>query len=154
MQYEEADKESVSFKELLEDVKLSSKTLIEAYNACIYDDFSLAPAIVFSRKNLRSIIYNLVSNAIKYSSPDRSPEIHITTVVVEGYTRFSVQDNGLGLRQQDQQKVFGMFRRLHAHVEGTGVGLAIVKRIVENCDGKIEFESELGKGSVFHVYLK
>lgn len=65
-----------------------------------------------------------------------------------------MQDNGLGLKKEDHHKVFGMFKRLHTHVEGTGVGLAIVKRIVENCGGKIDFESELGEGSVFKVYLK
>jgi len=65
-----------------------------------------------------------------------------------------VQDNGLGVKKEDQVKVFDMFKRLHVHVEGTGIGLAIVKRIVENCDGKIEIESELGQGTTFKVYLK
>ncbi|AKD03668.1 hybrid sensor histidine kinase/response regulator [Pontibacter korlensis] len=155
VQYEEAvNQESISFKEVLEDVKLNIKDLIAKYDADVVDDFSKAPDAVFSRKNLRSILYNLVSNAIKYSSPERKPEVKVSTKLVDGYTLLTVRDNGLGLRKQDQQKVFGMFKRLHAHVEGTGVGLAIVKRIVENCDGRIEFESELGKGTVFNVYLK
>ncbi|MHC2991627.1 histidine kinase [Pontibacter sp. HJ8] len=155
VQYEEtAGYESISFKEILEDVKLNIKDLIRKYDATITDDFSQVPDIVFSRKNLRSIIYNLVSNSIKYSSPDRKPEIAITTSRGEGFTLFSVRDNGLGIKKQDQQKVFGMFKRLHAHVEGTGVGLAIVKRIVENCDGNIEFDSEIDSGTVFKVYLK
>lgn len=153
--YEEtAGEERVSFKELLDDVKLNIKDLIEKYDAVITDDFTQVPDILFSRKNLRSIIYNLLSNSIKYSDPKRRPEISIKTTEAGAYTLFTVQDNGLGVKKEDQEKVFGMFKRLHAHVEGTGVGLAIVKRIVENCDGKIEFESELGKGSVFRVYLK
>lgn len=146
--------ETVNFKELLEDVKAHIKDLIKRYDATVVDDFSDAPEMVFSRKNLRSILYNLVSNAIKYSSLDRRPEIRITTSVAGEYTLLSVRDNGLGLRKQDQDKVFGMFKRLHSHVEGTGVGLAIVKRIVENCDGKIELESELGTGTEFKLYLK
>jgi signal transduction histidine kinase len=155
VQYEETTGyESISFKEILEDVKLNIKDLIRKYDATITDDFSEVPDILFSRKNLRSIIYNLVSNSIKYSSPDRRPEIVITTSTVEGFTLFSVRDNGLGIKKQDQQKVFGMFKRMHAHVEGTGVGLAIVKRIVENCDGKIECDSEIDNGTVFNVYLK
>ncbi|OKL39708.1 sensor histidine kinase [Pontibacter flavimaris] len=156
LQYEEqaAEPESVSFKEILEDVKVYIKDLIQKYDATIVDDFTAAPEIIFFRKNLRSILYNLVSNSIKYSSPDRKPEIILTTAVVGDYTLLTVRDNGLGLRKQDQDKVFGMFKRLHAHVEGSGVGLAIVKRIIENCDGKIEFESELGVGSEFKVYLK
>ncbi|WP_242927379.1 sensor histidine kinase [Pontibacter vulgaris] len=148
------EKDTVSFEEILEDVELNIKDLIKRYDATIKADFSQAPEIIFSRKNLRSIIYNLVSNSIKYSAPGRKPEIEITASVEDVYTLLTVRDNGLGLKKEDHEKAFGMFTRLHAHVEGTGVGLAIVKSIVENCDGKIEFESELGKGSVFKVYLK
>ncbi|MBA9079242.1 sensor histidine kinase [Rufibacter quisquiliarum] len=155
VQYEaETGKGKVSFKEIFNDVKLHIKDLIESSNAKITVDFSQAPDITFSRKNLRSILYNLLSNSIKYRSPERSPEIEVKTKTIDGFTLLTVRDNGLGLRQQDHEKVFGMFQRLHRHVEGTGVGLAIVKNIVENCDGKIEFESEVGKGSVFKVYLK
>ncbi|MDX5419847.1 MAG: hybrid sensor histidine kinase/response regulator [Hymenobacteraceae bacterium] len=156
VQYEEENpKESVRFEEILEDINLNIKDLINKYDACITSDFSQAPDIIFSRKNLRSIVYNLVSNAIKYSSPERKPEIEISSFLSDdGYTVFRVKDNGLGLRKEDKKKVFAMFKRLHAHVEGTGVGMAIVKRIVENCDGKIEFDSELGIGSEFRVYLK
>lgn len=157
VQYEQKglEKETVYFREVLQDVETDIKDLISQYNARIVGDFSDVPQMQFSRKNLRSILYNLVSNSIKYSSPDRQPEIAITTTAVaDGYTLLSVRDNGLGLRDQDKQKVFGMFKRMHAHVEGTGIGLAIVKRIVENCDGRVELESELGVGSVFNIYLK
>lgn len=154
VQYAAAEKDRVSLKELLEEVKLNFKDMIEEHDAVITDDFSQVPEISFSRKNLRSILYNLVSNSIKYSSPDRKPKITVTTTRENDFTLLTVQDNGLGLRKQDHHKVFGMFKRLHTHVEGTGVGLAIVKRIVENCGGRIDFESELGEGSVFKVYLK
>ncbi|MFD2247149.1 sensor histidine kinase [Pontibacter ruber] len=155
VQHEEtAERDKACFQEILDDVKLNIQDLIQRYSATILADFTQVPETLFSRKNLRSILYNLVSNSIKYSSPERKPIIEITTSRSDGYTLLTVRDNGLGLRKEDQQKVFGMFKRLHSHVEGTGVGLAIVKRIVENCDGKIEFESELGKGSVFKVYLK
>ncbi|MBF8965651.1 hybrid sensor histidine kinase/response regulator [Pontibacter sp. FD36] len=146
--------ESVRFEELLEDVTLNIQELITKYDAEIRTDFSEAPEMVFSRKNLRSIVYNLVSNAIKYSSPERKPLIEVSTYREGTYTVFRVKDNGLGLKPEDRDKVFDMFKRLHAHVEGTGVGLAIVKRIVENCDGKIECDSQQGKGSEFRVYLK
>jgi signal transduction histidine kinase len=66
----------------------------------------------------------------------------------------SVTDNGLGMNEENKNKIFGMFKRLHDHVEGSGVGLYIVKRIIDNSGGKIEVESELGKGSTFKVYLK
>jgi two-component system, sensor histidine kinase and response regulator len=155
VQYEEADgKDKAHFKEILDDVKLNIKDLIKGYEATIVDNFSEAPEMLFSKKNLRSIIYNLVSNSIKYSSPNRKPEVKISTSPTEEGVLLTVQDNGLGLKKEDQGKIFDMFKRLHSHVDGTGVGLAIVKRIVDNCDGRIEFESELGKGSVFRIYLK
>ncbi|MEJ8800771.1 sensor histidine kinase [Pontibacter sp. H249] len=144
----------VNFAEILNDVKLNINDLINSYEATITEDFSAAPEIVYSRKNLRSIIYNLLSNAIKYSDPDRKPEIKLRTFTLGNYTVLSVKDNGLGMRLEDKKKVFGMFTRMHTHVEGTGVGMAIVKRIVENSDGKIELESEVGIGSEFRIYFK
>ncbi len=146
--------DKVEFSEILEEVKLNIKDLIQKYDATVVDDFTNAPDVVFPKKNLRSVIYNLLSNAIKYSAPDRKPQIKFQTYIQGAYTVLSVQDNGLGLRMEDQEKVFKMFTRLHTHVEGTGVGMAIVKRIVENLDGKIELESELGKGSEFKLYFK
>jgi signal transduction histidine kinase len=65
-----------------------------------------------------------------------------------------VADNGLGLTTFQQSKIFDMFKRMHSHVEGTGIGLYIVKRMVENNGGKIIVESEPGKGTLFKVYLK
>ncbi|MBB6612416.1 hybrid sensor histidine kinase/response regulator [Pontibacter sp. Tf4] len=153
--YEDATpQERVLFSEVLDDVKLSIKDLILKYDATITEDFSAAPDILFFRKNLRSILYNLVSNSIKYSSPLRKPEIKITTTQAGEFTLLTVQDNGLGVRKQDKDKVFDMFRRLHGHVEGTGVGLAIVKRIVENCEGRIELDDNPDGGCTFKLYLK
>ncbi len=64
-----------------------------------------------------------------------------------------VQDNGLGIKEEDKNKVFLMYQRLHDHVEGTGVGMAIVKRIVDNTAGKIELDSKLGEGFTFKIHL-
>ncbi|NEM97135.1 sensor histidine kinase [Pontibacter burrus] len=146
--------EYVTFQDIMDDVKLSVKDLILKNDATIVEDYIEAPGIHFSRKNLRSVLYNLLSNSLKYSSPDRKPEIKITTAVAGEYTLLTVQDNGLGVRKADQEKVFDMFRRLHGHVEGTGVGLAIVKRIVENCEGRIEIDSDVDCGCTFKIYLK
>jgi PAS domain S-box-containing protein len=150
---ENEDFQVVKFDEMLEEVKFNIKDLISKLNAEIQADFKVNQ-INFSRKNLRSVIYNLVSNAIKYSSPERKPIVNITTMQEGEYTILSVSDNGLGMGRQNKTKIFGMFKRLHDHVEGTGVGLYIVKRMVENAGGKIEVDSELGKGSVFRVYFK
>jgi PAS domain S-box-containing protein len=108
----------------------------------------------FSPKNLRSVVYNLLSNAIKYRSPNRQPLIFINCEDKGDELLLSVSDNGLGINLKYKSKIFSMFKRLHSHVEGTGVGLYIVKRIVENAGGRIEVESELGEGSSFRVYFK
>jgi signal transduction histidine kinase len=65
----------------------------------------------------------------------------------------AVEDNGLGLSAKQQEKLFSMFRRFHDHVEGSGVGLYMVKRIMDNAGGKIEVDSQLGAGSTFRIYF-
>lgn len=144
----------LSFSEILDEIKLNIQGLIDESQAQITDDFSEAPNINFSPKNMRSIIYNLVSNAIKYRSPDRPVKVKVTTTREANYILLCVEDNGMGIREKDHEKVFQMFKRVHTHVEGTGIGLAIVKKIVDNNGGKIELESEEGKGTTFRIYLK
>ncbi|GAB3825012.1 hypothetical protein GCM10028895_34120 [Pontibacter rugosus] len=144
--------ESLSFEKKLKDVTADIAGLVQESGAIIRTDFQVKE-IMYASKNLRSIIYNLVSNAIKYKSPERRPEVHISTYQEDNYVVLEVQDNGLGIKKEQQHKLFSMFKRLHTHVEGTGIGLYIVKRIIENNDGKIEVESELGKGTTFRVYF-
>jgi signal transduction histidine kinase len=74
--------------------------------------------------------------------------------MTDGYYMLMVQDNGLGFKKEHLEKVFSMFKRFHSHVEGTGIGLYMVKRIVDNANGKIVLESEPGKGSTFKIFLK
>lgn len=81
-------------------------------------------------------------------------EIKIKTEKVKDYLLLIIKDNGLGIDPSNQSKVFKMFKRFHNHVEGTGIGLYIVKRILDNAGGKIEVESEEGKGTTFKVYFK
>lgn len=145
---------SVNLTDVVEDVKLDFETLIREKDAEIQLQLDLDATIEFSAKNVRSIVYNLLSNALKYSSPVRKPVIRITSETTPEYVILSVADNGLGLKPEDESKIFTMFKRLHDHVEGTGVGLYIVKRIVENAGGHIEVESKVGNGSTFKVYFK
>jgi PAS domain S-box-containing protein len=105
---------------------------------------------VFSHKNLRSIIYNLLSNAIKYRAPDRPLVVRLTCAPADGNRlTISVQDNGLGLEQGQQARLFQLFQRLHTHVEGTGLGLYMVKKIVENAGGTITVASQAHAGTTF-----
>ena len=101
----------------------------------------------------RSIIFNLVSNALKYRHPHRSPVVRVTANCTPQQVVLRVHDNGLGLSEGQQANLFQLFRRLHTHVEGSGVGLYSIKKLIENVGGTIEVESELNVGSTFTVRL-
>ncbi|MBC7389499.1 MAG: PAS domain S-box protein [Opitutaceae bacterium] len=144
----------VDLNDLMEDVRFSISNQIKDSKALITTDFSEAKNIFFSKKNLRSMLYNLVSNAVKYNSPDRRPEITVKTTKENGFMKITVKDNGLGIRKESLGKLFMMFKRLHTHVEGSGVGLYIVKKMIENAGGRIEVESQEGEGSTFSLFIK
>lgn len=110
--------------------------------------------VLFTTTNLRSIIYNLLSNAIKYRDPDRKSVVRVQCHKLDTYHLLTFQDNGLGIDMKQQNRIFALFQRLHNHVEGTGVGLYIVKKMLDNAGGKIEVESEVGVGTTFKVYIK
>jgi PAS domain S-box-containing protein len=147
------DVKIIHIGEVVKDVLSDMQLDIQQSEARIDTNFH-ACSVHFSPKNLRSIVYNLLSNAIKYRSENRQPHIRLHCEMKEHYLVFSVTDNGLGMDLKHKNKIFSMFKRLHSHVEGSGVGLYIVKRIVENAGGKIEVESKLGEGSTFRVYFR
>jgi signal transduction histidine kinase len=144
--------ETLDFSDLAEHVQTDIGQLITESGATITLDAQVRN-FRFARKNLRSIVYNLLVNAIKYRSPQRPLRIHMQTRQEGPYTVLSVQDNGLGIRADQKDKLFAMFHRVHTHIQGTGIGLYVVKRIVDNNKGKIEVDSEVGQGTTFHVYL-
>lgn len=121
----------------------------ERKQAIIETDFSEAPDISFSKKNLHSILYNLLSNALKYSSPERRPHVRIKSSRKGKKLVLSIEDNGLGISKESQSKMFTLFKRFHSHVDGTGMGLYIVKRIMDNFGGQVQVKSETNKGTTF-----
>ncbi|MCH7411766.1 ATP-binding protein [Belliella sp. DSM 111904] len=144
--------ENIDVAEMLKEIMLSMDDKLNLSKALISHDFKVA-AIPFSKKNLRSILTNLLSNAIKYSSPDRRPEIMLRTESKDNFIVLAVIDNGLGIPENKKREIFARFKRAHDHVEGTGVGLFLIKKIISLSGGDIEVESDLGIGSTFKVYF-
>ncbi|WP_461488461.1 PAS domain-containing sensor histidine kinase [Pontibacter sp. HJ8] len=147
--------EKVKLLDLLEDVKEGLREKITSSQAEILVDRLEFESLEYTRTNLRSILYNLVSNAIKYAHPQRKPVVILTTSLTpKGERVLSVADNGLGIAPEQKGKIFSMFKRAHDHVEGSGIGLYLVQKILNNSGDRITVESEEGKGSVFRVYFK
>jgi light-regulated signal transduction histidine kinase (bacteriophytochrome) len=113
------------------------------------------PNVMADEIQLVQLFQNLVGNAIKYQG-NGTPRVHISAVrIAPRRWRFAVKDNGLGIDPQYFEKIFGMFQRLHRRDEfaGTGIGLAICKKIVERHGGTISVESQPGEGSTFRFAL-
>ncbi len=143
----------INIETMVEEVKLALKDQIYRSHAKITTNL-LEPEVLFPRKNMRSILYNLISNAIKFTSSEKTPTILIKSEKSEEYILLSVKDNGMGMEEHQQTEVFSKFKRFHPDVEGTGVGLYIVSRMVSNTGGKIEVHSKLNEGTTFSIYLK
>jgi len=108
------------------------------------------PAVLADPRQLMQLFQNLIGNAVKYRN-DRTPEIHVAAKPNGDQWVFSVQDNGIGIAPQHSERIFQMFQRLHTtnEYQGTGIGLAICRKIVERHGGKIWVEAQPGKGSTF-----
>jgi PAS domain S-box-containing protein len=127
-------------------------TAIEENLAIVTNDD--LPVVSADATQLQQVFQNLIGNAIKFRGKD-SPHVHVTALREGGEWLFSVKDNGIGIDAQHAERLFVIFQRLHTRQEypGTGIGLAVCKRIVERHGGRIWFESEPGKGSIFYFTL-
>ncbi|MBV9761108.1 MAG: PAS domain S-box protein [Acidobacteriaceae bacterium] len=113
------------------------------------------PSLSINVTHLHQLFQNLIGNAIKYRNPEQSPAIHITAERRDQSWIFSVADNGIGIDPEYKENIFGLFKRLHNSNEysGTGIGLAICRRIVDRYHGRVWVESEPGRGSTFFFSL-
>ncbi len=136
----------------LEDVLRNLKPHIIENNVQITHDY--LPNILGDPTQIIQLLQNLITNAIKFQG-DNTPEIHISAQDRGNEVLFSVMDKGIGIDNQHQKQIFSIFKRLHTREEypGTGIGLSISKRIVENHGGQIWVESALGKGSTFYFTI-
>jgi two-component system, chemotaxis family, CheB/CheR fusion protein len=100
------------------------------------------------------MVDNLINNALKFKDPNRNPEIIITTKDLADYTLLSVKDNGVGIGKNELNSIFKMYKKLNTDAEGQGLGLFLIKKIIDASGGKVEVESEVGKGTEFKLFIK
>lgn len=144
----------IRFKEIFDKVIQSLEGELIQNSASITFDFNDAPKIYYSKAYLESIFQNLLSNALKYSSPKRKPEIRVITSKVETGLELRVQDNGLGIDMAKHgNKLFGLHKTFHTHKDAKGVGLFLVKTQVEALGGSIKAESEIDRGTTFIIHF-
>jgi PAS domain S-box-containing protein len=160
------EKEEIDLNEIIRLILGDLEMIIKEKNAAI--TVSHLPTIEGYKRQIQQLFQNLVSNALKYSKPGVAPVIEISCREVKGsesaikvsaldhdklFYQVDVKDNGIGFDQESAEKIFGMFQRLHGNKEytGTGIGLAIAKKVVENHHGYIRAEGKEGEGAVFHL---
>ncbi len=143
--------ETFSVAEILQDIFSFQKN--NHPNAKI--SWDKMPVVSRSKTQLTQVFQNLVSNALKYCEPEKICKIHISYQELGNHHQFCVSDNGIGIHPDFFEKIFVIFQRLHGKQEysGTGIGLAICRKIVESMNGKIWVESEEGKGSRFYFTI-
>lgn len=148
-----AVEELLDFEHIMEDVRLTLAPQILESGAIIETEIKHSQ-ILFVRRKLRSIVYNLINNAIKYRASDRLLRIKVEVLQDDNFITLSVRDNGRGIAEHDLDKIFSKYERIAHDVEGTGIGLYLVREIMNMAGGKITVESELGKGSTFKLFIK
>ncbi|MFQ5448170.1 MAG: ATP-binding protein [Saprospiraceae bacterium] len=131
----------------------SLKAVIEEHDAKI--NTGKLPVLMAEKFQMQSLFQNLISNAVKYHKPGVSPQVRISAIKKKGFWLFSVADNGIGIKPEFTDKVFAVFCRLHSQekIAGTGIGLALCHRIVQQHGGEIWVKSEFGKGSTFYFTI-
>lgn len=144
--------EQVDLEVIVEQVIHNLKLMIADHQATVtYDSL---PTVLADATQLTQLFQNLIGNAIKFHS-ETPPRVHIQVEDRDGERVFSVQDNGIGFEPEYAERIFVIFQRLHDRTEypGTGIGLAVCKKIVERHGGRIWVQSELGKGATFYFTL-
>lgn len=148
----EQQEKLLDIKSICQDVINALREEILNYDITIHKNFETSK-VVFPKNNLRSIIYNLLHNSIKYSDCSKTSIIKISTSKTNDSVVFTVEDNGIGIAEEHQETIFEKATRVNEDIEGTGMGLYIIKKMIESNNGRIEVESEFGKGSKFKVFF-
>ncbi|PKV76177.1 PAS domain S-box protein [Pontibacter ramchanderi] len=148
-------REEIKLEEVFDEVYDSLPTEWLGEHTTIERDFEEAPAVIGVRSYVHSIMHNLITNALKYRSPDRNLHLRLKTFTIPNYICLSVSDNGLGIDlSKEKEKVFGLYKRFHSHGEGRGLGLHLVKTQAELLGGKVEVDSQVNVGTTFNIYFR
>ncbi|MFN5170397.1 MAG: sensor histidine kinase [Cyclobacteriaceae bacterium] len=150
-----AVKHQVRFQHEMEHVLTLLRKEIADNQVRVETHFEDCPEIYSVKAMVNSILYNLISNAIKYRDLDRQPFIRVTAKREGELVRLEVEDNGLGLDvDRFREKLFGLYKRFHTHTEGKGLGLFLVKLQAEALGGRVDVHSELNRGTRFLVWMR
>ncbi len=149
----EEKEENIDLNKVVNEVILLSKKKVKETNAII--NIEDLPSLLICKTPLRQVFQNLISNALKYHKKNQPPVITISAEEASTYWQFAIKDNGIGIEEEYFNKIFIIFQRLHNKDEytGTGIGLAVCKKIIENFGGKIWLASEENKGSTFYFTI-
>jgi light-regulated signal transduction histidine kinase (bacteriophytochrome) len=144
--------ERVDCNQILEDVLSNLQIAVEESRAVVTHD--ALPVVTADGGQLSQLFQNLIGNAIKFHGKE-PPRVHVSVELRNNEWQFSVLDNGIGVDPQYAERIFVIFQRLHNREEypGTGIGLAVCKKIVERHGGRIWVQSPIGRGSIFYFTL-
>jgi CHASE3 domain sensor protein len=146
------ERELLSFEAVFNKVKDSMQGDILLSQALISSNFEEAPCIKYPKTYLESIFHNFLSNAIKYRSPQRTPEIAVSTQKLDGQIVLEVSDNGLGIDMERYgNQIFGLRKTFHRNMDAKGIGLFMTKTQIEALGGKISVRSEKDSGTTFRI---
>jgi len=146
------EKQNVPFQEIVEDALQCVEGQLKEKQVQVKVGSDL-PIVNVDRERMVEVIQNLVDNSTKFFGDQKQPQIEIGHKAEDGQVIFSIRDNGIGIKQEFHERIFGLFDKLEPASEGTGVGLALVKRIIEVHGGRIWVESEPGEGATFYFTL-
>ncbi|MFT5821542.1 MAG: signal transduction histidine kinase [Crocinitomix sp.] len=147
-------RKAINLEDLVESVLSGMRSRILAAKVIFICDFTEINNFMYYPVALRSILQNIISNAIQYSGATEHPEIKVTTININDEVHISVEDNGAGIDlTANESKVFGLFKRVQNDESGSGIGMYIVNKFLENYGGRLTLDSELGKGSTFTVVI-
>ena len=146
--------EEVALHPLVEEIISALRPQLQELEGTFLLDLGAVPTLRIGRLALHSLLYNLLSNSLKYAQAGRPPEVRVSAHLEQGAPVLRVQDNGRGIDlERHGRELFQLFRRFHPEVPGTGMGLYLVNRLVHQAGGRLDVASTVDEGTTFSIYL-